>query len=114
MADGPNEAAWWIAGVAGAGVFVWKAFFYARRDQRDDKEGGRRADLIEQMREEIRRQSAFIITLDEANSKLENELDAEKGRRRAAEEDVFKCAQRESILRRRIEELTGKPPALPP
>jgi hypothetical protein len=99
--DDNNQAAWWVAGIVGFGVFVWKAIFFARRDSRDDREGRSRQDLIDQLQEEIKSKNEFIVTLSD-------QLNAESDRRREAEDKNFDCRQRERALIERLKELGDK------
>ena len=105
--DENNSAAWWVAGIVGFGVAAWKLFFGFRRDHRDDSEGRSRLDLIDQLQEEIKNKNEFIVMLEEANSKLSEQLDKETERRRVAEDTCFECGQREKRLLERIRNSTG-------
>lgn len=99
--DETNSAAWWVAGIVGFGVFIWKMVFNLRKDSRDDKEGISRQDFIDQLQEELRGKNDVIRNLYTA-------LDEESDRRRAAEEKNFLCMQRENVLQRKIRELGGE------
>lgn len=103
--DDPNSAAWWVAGIVGFGVAVWKLFFNLKRDSREDKEGLARQDLIHRLQEELRRKSEHIMLLDAAAAKLESALDEEMAKRRTAEDVAFQGKLRVATLERRLREL---------
>lgn len=79
---GGSESAKWVAVITGAAVLIWRGIWSARRDAREDKDGGSRQALISNLKDEIKR-------LNENRSELLKMLETETELRRKAESESF-------------------------
>lgn len=95
-----------VSGLAFVILVVWKAWLRFRRDNRDDSAEARdhraEGDVVELLREEVKRLAASVRVISEA-------LEMERAARYAAERLAREVQARVEILERRLRELGHTP-----